>query len=117
MPSISKLLFASALISGWQLYVSAPQQPAASTQASQTIRIEPVDATHIRIRMEGKEQWVIEAAAFDVTPNNGALHFAARDDVRHGRDLVTHAARSFTLTVAPTGVMGFHVTSSSRLPK
>ena len=108
---IAALLGASLLLAGgWQVRGSTAQPPASETQQ---IRIEPVDNNKVRLRVTGKEDWVVEALTFNVIPGNGITRVRAdRATIRTaGR---TSVADAFEMTIAPSGSLGFDIANAKR---
>ena len=68
----TRFVVASVLVIGlgWQpgaAFVSVATQqsdPASLVGSAQTIRIQPVDATHVSLRLEGHENWIVDSAGF-----------------------------------------------------
>jgi hypothetical protein len=108
---IAALLGASLLLAGgWQGRGSTAQPPASETQQ---IRIEPVDNNKVRLRVTGREDWVVEALTFNVIPGNGITRVRAdRATIRTaGR---TSVADAFEMTIAPSGSLGFDIANAKR---
>jgi hypothetical protein len=90
---------------GGQVVVMTAQPRAASLFApAQTIRIQPVDSTHVRLRLEGRENWIVDSAGFSIVPDVDFVRVVATP----GRNAVTAAGRSrvaqtFELSIAPSG--------------
>jgi hypothetical protein len=109
------LFSASCLVAGLSAFdhgaKSVRQLPASSSAtavaAEQTIRLEPMQG-QVRLRLEGKETWAIEARAFDVIPTEQGIRFvAAPRDIRVLTPKSDSVAGEFELTVAPTGTLSF----------
>lgn len=107
---LAALLSASLLLAGgWQVRGSTAQP----SSDAQQIRIEPVDSNKVRLRVTGKEDWVVEALAFSVIPGNGITRVRAdRATVRTaGR---TSVADAFEMTIAASGSLGFDIANAKR---
>ena len=77
----------------------------------QTIRLEPVDATHVRLRLEGRENWVVDSAGFSLVYNLDFLRVVAAS----GKNAVTvpgssTTAETFELRILRSGSLGFSMT-------
>jgi hypothetical protein len=79
----------------------------------QIIRIEPVDAAHVRLHLEGRENWDIESAAFTLVPTlegppGGAIRVvAAQGDNKVSVPGAATRAQTFELSVSPSGLLHF----------
>ena len=83
--------------------------------SDQTIRIEPVDATHVRLHLLGRENWIVDSAGFSVVPDVDFVRVVATP----GRNAVTTAgasrvAETFELSIAPSGSLRFESANSRR---
>ena len=113
----------SAIALGWFAGVLSAEPSAnvvrspVSLQASpapvsmQTIRLEPVDATHVRLRLEGRENWVVDSAGFSLVSNLDFLRVVAAS----GKNAVTvpgssTTAETFELRILRSGSLGFSMT-------
>src|SRR5262245_32088449 len=103
------LLIAGLLLAGaWHLRASATQAPASE---SQQIRIEPVDNTRVRLRLSGREDWIVEAIAFNVIPGNGITRVRAnRATIRTAG--LTRVADIFEMTISASGSLGFDIANA-----
>jgi len=87
--------------------------PASRLASPQTIRMEPVDATHIRLRLEGRENWIVESAGFSLLPTfDGPTGGSVRIVATAGKNRVTvpgatNVNESFELWIAPSGSLHF----------
>ncbi len=105
------LLSGGLLLAGaWHLGASAAQATAPETPQ---IRIEPVDGSRVRLRVTGREDWVVEALTFNVIPGNGITRVRAdRATIRTaGR---TRVADVFEMTISPSGSLGFDISNAKR---
>ena len=104
------ILAAALFFGGWQPRPS-PAQPTSSE--THQIRIEPVDGNKVRLRVSGREDWIVEALTFNVIPGNGITRVRAdRATIRTaGR---TAVADAFEMTISPSGSLGFDITNAKR---
>jgi hypothetical protein len=87
----------------------------AQSPRPQTIVIEPIDATHVRLRLEGRETWIVESPAFTIQTNADSVKLLAQ----RGNNRVTlpvtkreSLVETWELEIAPpTGRIGFSVTT------
>ena len=95
-------------VGGWQLRASTSQPPSPEIQQ---IRIEPVDSSKVRLRVTGKEDWMVEALTFNVIPGNGITRVRAdRATIRTaGR---TSVADAFEMTISASGSLGFDIANA-----
>jgi hypothetical protein len=103
------ILFAGGLLlAGWHLRAS-PGQPVLSENPQ--IRIEPVDNGRVRLRVSGRDDWIVETSTFNVIPGNSITRVRAdRATVRTaGR---TRVADAFELTISATGSLGFDISNA-----
>jgi hypothetical protein len=107
---IALILAAMLVSSGWQLRPPTAQPQSPDTQQ---IRIEPVDGNKVRLRISGREDWIVEALTFNVIPGNGITRVRAdRATVRTaGR---TAVADAFEMTISPSGSLGFDIANAKR---
>ena len=108
---LATVLVATLLLGGARLLPTASAQPA-SADSSQ-IRIEPVDGSRVRLRVSGREDWIVEALTFTVIPGNGITRVRAdRATIRTaGR---TRVADAFEMTISATGSLGFDISNAKR---
>jgi hypothetical protein len=83
--------------------------------SDQTIRIEPVDTTHVRLRLVGRDNWIVESARFSLVPDVDFVRVVAAP----GRHAVTahgasRIAETFELSIAPSGSLRFQSVNSPR---
>ena len=82
----------------------------------QTIRIEPVDATHVRLRLEGKEAWIVESAAFSIVPDGtGRVRLQGSRGTNTIRTNKPSLAENFELMIERTGTLGFQISNAKPL--
>jgi hypothetical protein len=80
-----------------------------------TVRIEPVDATHVRFVVEGRESWVVDSASFTLVPTpNGFRVIGASGDntVQLPGRATTFERAEFALS--PVGVTGVRFSNEKR---
>ena len=85
------------------------------SDSMQTIRIEPVDATHVRLRLEGRGTWIVDSAGFRLLPNNEGLRVIAApgtSTISTGGPL--HEAESFELSISASGVQSVRILGQRR---
>jgi hypothetical protein len=107
---------------GWQpsaafIDAAIEQSDPASLFRAQTIRILPVDSTHLRLRLEGREYWIVDSAGFSVprSPSSDFVPVVAGP----GRNTITTygvsaAHQRFELSMARRGSLGFHLSSGPK---
>ena len=102
------LLTAALLVAGgWQLRASTAQPSSDPTQ----IRIEPVDSGRVRLRVSGREDWIVEALTFNVIPGNGITRVRAdRATIRTAGK--ARVAEVFEMTISASGSLGFDIASA-----
>jgi hypothetical protein len=117
---------ASVLVIGlgsWQsraAFVGAATQqrdPASLFGPAQTIRIQPLDSTHVRLRLEGRENWIVDSAGFSV-PRSPSPDFvsvvAAPGRNTITTDGVSATQERFELSIGRSGSLGFHLSSGPK---
>jgi hypothetical protein len=82
--------------------VTAPRPP-------QTIIIEPIDATHVRLRLQGRENWTVESGAFTIQPTSDSVSLIAHQG---GNRVNDRTVETFTLTIGPAGRLGFEMSDA-----
>ncbi|MEO7135380.1 MAG: hypothetical protein ABI024_14295 [Vicinamibacterales bacterium] len=112
MTKSTALALVVAGIVGWQAHATTAETTSAAAQWSprpvlQQLRIEPIDAGRVRLRIEGGEPVVVSAAGFNlVTEDDGFRVVTAPGD---GESTLgtgkTIPLSSFTLRVGPKGVI------------
>ena len=117
------LAIAVAVALGRQAGVSSASRQNTQTPLSapaQIIRIVPVDAAHVRLHLEGRENWDIESATFTLLPTfdgppGGAIRIvAAQGNNRVSVPGASRVAETFELWIPPSGALHFESGSSSR---
>ena len=105
------LLAGGLLLTGvWHLRASADQTPPSENHQ---IRIEPVDNTRVRLRVSGREDWIVEAMTFQVIPGNGITRVRAnRATIRTAG--LTRVADVFEMTISASGSLGFDIANAKR---
>ena len=78
-----------------------------------TIRIEPVDAAHVRLHLAGRENWIVDSTGFSLVPDVDFVRVVAAP----GRNAVAAAgaarmAETFELSITPSGSLRFQSTNS-----
>jgi hypothetical protein len=89
-------------------------QPLLAHPADQVIRIEPVDATHVRLVVEGGDPWIVDAGSFDIRPGDDSVWVVAKrgENVIHQRG-GNRIVESFRLSVSRRGAGGVRITTRS----
>ena len=85
--------------------------------SDQAIRIEPVDASHVRLHLVGRENWIVDSAEFSLVPDVDVVRVVVV--AAPGRNAVTTGgassiAKTFELTIAPSGSLRFASANSRR---
>jgi hypothetical protein len=122
-----------AITFGWQARVipaentaSDGMSPVAGDQATttaqggqayvrqQTIRVEPVDSRHVRLRIEGRDNWVVESAGFELLPGAEALRVVADRGANTINPADPSVAETFELSIKPNGGLAFQITNAKK---
>jgi len=74
-----------------------------SITSDQTLRIEPVDTTHARLHLVGRENWIVESTEFSVVPAADSVHVIAAP-----------GPNAVTVFVTPLGAVRIQSANSSR---
>ena len=90
--------------------VLAGAQNAQPPRQPQTIVIEPIDETHVRLRLEGRENWTIESGSFTIQTDSDSVNLVAQRG--NNRINTRSIAETFVLQIAPAGNLGFAITNS-----
>jgi len=119
---------------GWQAGLSSADSPLASASPAprqsdaaslrapaQTISIEPIDNAHVRLRLEGREKWIVDSAGFTLVPTlDGPPGGSVRVIAKPGNNTVfalgaSQRAEAFELAISPiSGVVHFEMNHSRR---
>jgi hypothetical protein len=75
----------------------------------ETIRIEPLDATRVRLRRSGSD-WVLESAGFTITPTfdgapGGSVRLLAIPPGRVTAPSLTFVVQEYELLITPSGIV------------
>lgn len=94
---------------------SGPKTQENYPASDQTVRIEPIDATHVRLHLAGRDNWIVDSAGFSLVPAVDYVRVVAAP----GRNTITAAglskvAETFELSIAPSGPLRFQPVSSPR---
>jgi hypothetical protein len=87
--------------SGSQAPLSAPRE---------TIRIEPLDATHVRLRRSDSD-WVLDSAGITISPTwdgppGGSVRLLAMPPGRVTAPGLTFVVQEYELMITPSGIVG-----------
>ena len=104
-------LFALSLMLSVAVFASAQnvQQP----RQPQTIVIEPIDGTQVRLRLEGRENWIVESGSFTIQTDSDSVNLVAQRG--NNRINSQRVAETFELQIAPAGNLGFAITNSKNV--
>jgi hypothetical protein len=67
----------SAILVWLVVSVAAQQRTPVATSPTQTIRFQPIDRTHVRLRLEGRENMIVDSAEFNVVPDVDVVRMMA----------------------------------------
>jgi hypothetical protein len=95
--------------------VTAQPRTPFTTSPAQSIRFQPVDSTHVRLRLEGRENLVVDSAEFSVVPGVDVVRVVAA----RGLNAITaggstKVSKTFALSVTPSGVIRIASANASR---
>jgi hypothetical protein len=94
------------LVLGLAVAALASAQNAAAPRPSQTIVIEPIDSTHVRLRLEGRENWTVDSGAFTIQPGTDSVIVIAQEVSKVNANSV---AGTFALKIGPSDRLGFEM--------
>jgi len=103
------VLLAIVLLVSFAVYASAQN---AQSPRLQTIVIEPIDETHVRLRLEGRENWIVETAGFTIQTDSDSVNLVAQRGNNRISTRNVSIAETFELSIAPAGNLGFQITNS-----
>jgi len=94
----------------------ARAQAPATDAPKQTIRLEAGSDGRVRLKLEGKETWTVEAKAFDALVGPEGLRLVAQpENVSIQTPNLLSIAREFELLIKLDGSLGFHIRNSFRV--
>src|SRR3954466_15621071 len=102
-------LILGGLVLGLAVAALASAQNAVAPRPSKTIVIEPIDATHVRLRLQGRENWTVESGAFTIQPTSDSVSLIAHQG---GNRVNDRTVETFTLTIGPAGRLGFEMSDA-----
>ena len=79
----------------------------------QTIVIEPIDQTHVRLRLEVRDNWIVESAGFTIQTDSDSVNLVAQQGNNRISTRNVSIAETFELQTAPAGNLGFRITNSN----
>jgi hypothetical protein len=97
---------------GLVIAVLASAQTASAPGPSQTIVIEPIDATHVRLRLQGRENWTVESGAFTIQPVADSVNVIAQQGSNKVND--RSVAETFALKIGLSSSLGFEISNAKQ---
>jgi hypothetical protein len=86
----------------------------------ETIRIEPLDATRVRLRRSGREDWVLDSAGFTISPTwdgppGGSVRLLAIPPGRVTAPGANFVVQEFEVMMTPSGIVSWGFGGDQRI--